>query len=101
MDDLTLGGDSRLALEQARDAIADWLWSERRLRLKHPHAEPRPTTGSFEYLGYRVSRAGFTPGARMLRRLRERVGGLVARGDGTKLERSLASYKGVIRPGGL
>lgn len=96
MDDMALFSDSRGQLEQAREEIGDWLWSERRLRLKRPLAAARSTKGCFTYLGYRVSRAGVRPGAEMLERVQTRVADLVLHGDAQKIERSLASYRGIL-----
>ncbi len=70
MDDLTLVGDDRTALLDARDAIADWLAVERRLELSDRFAVPRTTRRPHRYLGYVVSRAGIAPGRRLRRRLR-------------------------------
>lgn len=43
MDDVTLFSDSRSQLEEAREAISDWLWQARRLRLKKPAAAVQST----------------------------------------------------------
>ncbi len=76
MDDLTLMGDDREALFDARDAVADWLAVHRGLDLRDPWVPPRPTGGAHAYLGYVVSRAGVGPG----RRMRQRAGALIASG---------------------
>jgi hypothetical protein len=96
MDDMTLFSHSRAALEAARDGIAEWLWQERRLRLKRPKAEPKSTAQRFTYLGYRVSRAGLRPTNSMLRRLQWRISQHILHGDIEAIERSLASYRGVL-----
>ncbi len=96
MDDLTFFGDSAAVLERARDAAVRWLWDERRLRLKVPGAEPRSSKGSFTYLGYRVSRAGVRPTREVLRRMQRRVAEVVLLGDRQRVERSVASYLGVL-----
>jgi len=96
MDDLTLVADSRSQLVEAREAVAEWLWAERRLRLKVPDRAPRSAQGHFDYLGYRVSRAGIRPRRELLRRMQARVSELVLRGPTEKVERSAASYRGVV-----
>lgn len=96
MDDFTLFGNSRAALETARETIAEWLGRERHLRLKHPRAPVRSTKGRFTYLGYRVSRAGVGPSNQMLRRLEHRVTEQLLHGDAESLESCLASYRGVV-----
>lgn len=96
MDDLTLFADSRSFLVEAREAVGEWLERERRLALKDPRAEPRSTAGRLTYLGHRVSRAGVAPTREGLRRMEERLRELVLRGDGERLERSLAAFRGVM-----
>lgn len=101
MDDLSLFGDSRAQLEEARAAASEWLWRERRLRLKHPKAAVRETAAWHTYLGHRVSRAGIEPSRQMLRKMQQRVGAHVLTGDVAKVERSMASYLGILGLGGL
>jgi hypothetical protein len=95
LDDLTLLADSRSQLEEAREAIANWLGHERRLKLKHPNAAVRDTGGRVTYLGYRISRAGVRPSASMLKRMEQRIGEQVLDGDPETIEHALASYRGV------
>ena len=95
MDDFTLLAESRELLLEAREAVREWLWNERRLELKAPHAQPRPTEGCFTYLGYRVSRTGVKPSHGMLRRMRQKLGLAVLRG-GVDLMRSVDSYRGLL-----
>ena len=96
MDDLALFSDSRSELVEARLAAGEWLAAERRLRFKRPNARPRATRGRFTYLGYRVSRAGVRPTDAMLQRMRQRMAALLLTGDVEKIERSVASYRGVV-----
>ncbi len=91
--------DSRAQLVEARGAAKQWLASERRLRLKRPDAAPRSSRGRFNYLGYRVSRAGIRPAPAMLDKMRRRITELVLEGDAETIERSVASYRGVVRFG--
>jgi len=70
MDELTLMGDDRELLFDARDAIADWLALERRLDLSDRWAIPRTTRLPHRYLGYTVSRGAIAPGRRLRRRVR-------------------------------
>ncbi len=99
MDDTALFSDSRSQLVEARHAAREWLAAERRLRLKKPEAAPRSTRGRFTYLGYRVSRAGIRPAEAMLARMRQRMTELLLEGDVETIERSVASYRGVVRFG--
>ncbi len=99
MDDLTLFSDSRAQLNEAREASRCWLAAERHLTLKHPAARPRSTGGRFSYLGYRVSRSGIRPARAMLPRIRQRISKLVLSGDVERIERSVASYRGVVHFG--
>ncbi len=99
MDDAALFSNSRSRLTEAREAARRWLASQRRLKLKDPEAQPRSTAGRFTYLGYRVSRSGIRPTKTMLERLRHRITELVLSGDVERIERSVASYRGVVRFG--
>jgi hypothetical protein len=96
MDDLTLFADSRSQLVEARTELAEWLWEERRLRLKHPSAPVRSALSRFRYLGYQLTRAGIDPTADLLRRMRQKVGAALLATEDGKVERSLASYGGVL-----
>jgi len=96
MDDFVLLGQEGRQLEQAREAIADWLWQHRRLRLKHPNAAVQTTARPTTHLGHRVSKAGIAPTKAALRRMQLRITNLVLRGDAEQIERSLASYRGIL-----
>ncbi len=99
MDDVTLFGDSARGLERARDAAAGWLAGERRLRFKAPAARPRSTGGRFTYLGYRVSRAGIEPTREVIARMRRRLSAVVRDRSRETVERSVASYMGLLKFG--
>jgi len=99
MDDLALFADSAPSLEKARDAAREWLWKERHLNLKNPAARPRSTQRIFTYLGYRVSRAGAWPTLAIFRRMQRRLTGVMLRGKTQTLERSIASYRGILEFG--
>ena len=102
MDDLALFADSASRLEEARGKIQEWLWEHRHLHLKQPNASVRRTTAAFTYLGYRVTRAGIRPTSNFLQRMQARVMELVLLGDMDKLERSVASCRGLLTfPTGL
>jgi len=94
MDDLTLFGDDRGRLEQARGAIADWLWNERRLRLNPRRWDVHPTSEPSVYLGFRVTRAGIAMGPKARRRLRARLALRAAAGP-EALEATLLATRGM------
>jgi hypothetical protein len=96
MDDITLFGNSRSRLYQARQAMVEWLRDERRLYLKQPEATPRSTKCRFTYLGYQVARSGAKPTQLMLRRMQQRVSALAISGDDESIARSIASYQGLL-----
>lgn len=73
VDDLLLFGDRRADLRAWRSAIADWLWTERGLKLKHPEAPVLSCAGHMDALGFRLRRAGFEPLPRAARRFRARI----------------------------
>ena len=66
------------------------------MRLKHPHAAVRETAAWHTYLGHRVSRSGIEPSRQMLRKMQQRIGAHVLTGDTAKIERSMASYLGIL-----
>ena len=95
MDDFDLFGDDRSLLEDQRETIREWLWSERRLEL-NPHRQAvRPTSQPSTYLGFRVSRSGLSPGPKAKRRLKQRLKNADAIGV-DKLVRGLRAYRGVL-----
>lgn len=96
MDDFVLTGDARAELERAREAVTRWLAQERRLVLKDPAAPVQATGGEVLYLGHHVRRAGMRPQAATLERFEGRVRALVQYGDVETIERSVASYAGVL-----
>lgn len=95
MDDCTLFGDDRQALEEARKAIREWLQRERRLQLNPRHDAVEPTAQPSTFLGYRVSRSGLLPGPKAKRRLRQRLRQVDALGV-ERLARGLRAYRGVL-----
>ncbi|MBK8263733.1 MAG: hypothetical protein IPK80_20740 [Nannocystis sp.] len=56
----------------------------------------RSTDGEVLYLGHRVTRAGTRPQGPTLARFERRVRALVLAGDVEAVERSVASYAGVL-----
>lgn len=99
MDDITLFDDDRDTLSAAREQGRDWLWTQRRLRLKNPDAEVRSTDGVFEYLGYRISRRGIRPTRDAVLRAERRLSELARAGDQARVERSWASLMGWLKFG--
>ncbi len=95
MDDFTLFSDERTQLEDAREAIREWLSTERRLALKPRHQTVQPTAQASTYLGFRVSRSGLLPGPKAKRRLKQRLRNAEAMGI-ERLVRSLRAYRGVL-----
>lgn len=91
MDDMVCFADDRGALRAHRNALGDWLWEERRLRLNVRKGHIRSTEQPHTYLGYRVTRRGFDLGPRASRRFRTWLADAVAAGDEEKLDRGLAS----------
>jgi hypothetical protein len=80
----------------SREVIARWLLQERRLTLKDPTAPVRATGQEVLYLGHRVSRAGARPQSSTMRRFEHRATALVLHGDAEAVERSVASYAGIL-----
>ena len=99
MDDLTFFGRSSAELERARDCAAEWLQDRRRLRLKKPEARPKSSGGRFTYLGYRASRAGLAPTRALIAGMRRRIAEAVLSGRRETIERSVASYAGLLKFG--
>jgi RNA-directed DNA polymerase len=96
MDDFVVMHDDAGRLGEIRQAIAGWLATERRLTLKDPQARVQRCDGEVLYLGHRLSRAGIRPRGEALRRFTRRVSELVVGGDAEQIERSVASYRGVL-----
>lgn len=95
MDDFVLFHDDPARLRDAREAIAAWLASERRLTLNPKHGAVHSTAEPFTALGYRVSRAGLTPGPKMRRRMRRKL--LEAsRAGPAAFERTILAYRGSV-----
>ena len=95
MDDFSLFHDDPARLEAAREAVPEWLLTERRLRLKDPVAPVQSTRQASSYLGFRVSRAGLAPGPKAKRRLRQRLRQAEAMG-GVRLTKGLQAYRGLL-----
>lgn len=96
MDDTTLFADSRQQLEEAREALGEWLGAERRLRLKKPNAEIRSTRRQTLYLGHRVDRHGMRRSQKAMQRARRRLARHVVNGSPDELEQAAMSYRGVL-----
>lgn len=91
-DDLTLFGDSRAELLERRDAIEQWLHSQRGLQLNQARTRLQQCHHGFDYLGYRVRREGIDPGPKLKRRIRTELPKL-AQGPPQRLARALASWR--------
>ncbi len=100
VDDVFCFGDRRADLRSWRREIADWLFHERGLLLKHPQARVLSCRGHLDALGYRVTRDGLRALARPLRRLQRRAAAAVTRPEGrpetVDFGRSVASSAGVV-----
>ncbi len=97
VDDLFLFGRGRAELKRWRAACADWLWTERRLRLKRPRAPVLSTRCEVHALGYAITHEAIRPLRRTWKRLRQRTrDGLYRPDEAPDPERSLASAAGVI-----
>jgi len=95
MDDFTLFADDARQLEEAREAIAQWLLAERKLALKRTHDQVHATAEPSTFLGYRVSRAGLLPGPKAKLRLRQRLRQADVLGP-ERLARGLQAYRGIL-----
>ena len=95
MDDLLFFADDGETLERLRRAVADWLGTERRLRLKATGGEIVPTERSGVYLGYRISRGWIDASRKLRRRMIARLRVAAAKGP-EALARTEASYRGLL-----
>ena len=98
MDDATLFADDAALLDDARAAITEWLAAERGLAVNPRSGHIVPAAEPSVYLGYRVSRAGLSPGRKMRRRMRRNLRAAAERGEHA-LRCSLASYQALVRFG--
>jgi RNA-directed DNA polymerase len=95
MDDFVLFADAPGPLEEAREAITDWLDERRGLALNPKRLLVQPNRAPGVFLGYRVARAGITPSRKLRRRLEQRLRQAAAAGD-EPLIRSIRSYRGLL-----
>lgn len=78
-----------------RAAIAAWLRAERGLALNPKHLAVEPTSAPAVFVGYRISRAGFSASRKLRRRFRRRLRSAAAKGE-SSLIRSIRSYRGLL-----
>lgn len=95
MDDFALFADDAATLVHARDAVAEWLWSERGLRLNEKRWHVSPTSAPSVFLGYRVSPAGLAASRKLRRRMAKRLREAAEKGPAA-VGRSVASYRGLL-----
>ena len=95
MDDFSLFADDRRQLEEAHQAVREWLARERKLMLKSRCEGVQPTTLPCTVLGFRVSRSGVSPGPKAKRRLKRRLRNAESMGI-ERLVRSLRAYRGMM-----
>lgn len=95
MDDFVQLDDRAERLIELREKVAEFLGVHYGLRLKVRGARVRATSEPAYWLGMRVSRGGVTPGRKQRRRMRAKLRQAARRGA-EALERSLASYRGVL-----
>ena len=95
MDDLLLFQQSEDQLWEAKAVIERWLQEYRYLQLNPKHNVVEPTARAFVYLGYRISRGGVDVSSKLKRRFCRNIrkSGMLG---GDNLQRSLASYKGLL-----
>jgi hypothetical protein len=98
MDDLALFCDDNAALREAREAIAGWISEHRRLVLNPKRWHVRPAVEPSTFLGYKVTRAGLSPGEKMERRLLINVRRAASQGPAA-LARTVRSYRALIGVG--
>lgn len=96
VDDLFLFGNDRAEMKRWRRQVRDWLWDERRLLLKHPHAPILSCRGELHALGYRVTRESITALPRTLARIERRVLQRLYRASPVDFEGSMAAAAGVV-----
>lgn len=103
VDDLFLFGDRRGALRAQAAGVAEWLWTERELKLKAPEPRVQSCREPLDGLGARITRDGIAPRPRALRALRAAAARQVYRLAGERLPdfaRSVASrVGGILVPG--
>lgn len=102
-DDLFLFGDRRAEMRFWRGEVGAWLLEHRQLRLKHPQAPVLSCRGHLDALGHRLRRGcDIRPLPRAGRRFQHKLRQCLyapRRGPGrAHLERSIASYRGVLLP---
>ncbi|MCG8422964.1 MAG: RNA-directed DNA polymerase [Proteobacteria bacterium] len=95
MDDVSLFANDRQQLQEAHQAIRQWLSSERKLTLKPRRDGIQPTSQPCTVLGFRVSRSGVLPGPKAKRRLKRRLRAAGSMGV-DRLARSLQAYQGIM-----
>jgi len=96
MDDFVCFADEPATFRSWRSEIREWLWEERRLRLKLTRGHVRSTSIGHNFLGYRVTRQGLDLGAKAIGRFRRRIAEVAATGDPEQLRRSLVAWRGAV-----
>lgn len=96
VDDLFLFGQGRAELRGWREAIGEWLLTERGLRLKHPEARILSCAGHLDGLGYRITRDDHRALPRTLKRLGQKVRADLAGMGEVDVARSIAATMGVV-----
>lgn len=73
VDDMFFFDHSESKLLQTRKSARDYLWQQRRLRLKDPQAPVVSCRYPLTALGHRITRAGIEPSPASVRRLKKKV----------------------------
>ena len=95
MDDISLFASDAAVLEDAREKVRGWLMEQRGLLLNPKRWHVLPAAQPSTYLGYRVSRAGVSPGRKARRRMRDRVAIAADKGPDA-LRATLESYRALV-----
>lgn len=100
VDDLLFFADHAAELADKRDAAAEWLLTERQLRLKRPQASVRSCRAPFHALGHVIDRTGLRAVPRARKKLRSMAAKWVISGKPGRgfVARSLASRVGNLLP---
>ncbi|MBF0434629.1 MAG: RNA-directed DNA polymerase [Magnetococcales bacterium] len=96
MDDMLFFAHSKSQLQETRVLVAEWLWEQRRLKLKHPNVAVHSTKQPMTWLGKRISTSGINPSRRLIRKMQCRMTELIRQGDEETIRHAVASYRGVL-----
>ncbi len=95
MDDFVLFSNNKTQLKQQRNLLDTWLAQNRNLALKKGKGQIRPTKCVQYWLGHKITLAGYDPGPKAVKRMKNKLKHRI-NGNEATFERAMHAWRGMV-----